>query len=78
MNAFDTHEVFNQATPFENVNLFACDPALIEALLREGGGAARQELDALGEKLGRAETYALARLANIHTPELQQFLGRGH
>ena len=73
MNAFDTHEVFNQATPFENVNLFACDPALVEALLREGGGAARQELDALGEKLGRAETYALARLANIHTPELQQF-----
>ena len=73
MNAFDTHEVFNQATPFENVNLFASDPALIEALLREGGGAARQELDALGEKLGRAETYALARLANIHTPELQQF-----
>ncbi|WFR77591.1 isovaleryl-CoA dehydrogenase [Janthinobacterium rivuli] len=73
MNAFDTHEVFNQATPFENVNLFACDPALIEALLREGGGAALQELDALGEKLGRAETYALARLANIHTPELQQF-----
>ncbi len=48
-------------------------PALIEALLREGGGAALQELDALGEKLGRAETYALARLANIHTPELQQF-----
>ncbi|MEG2961452.1 MAG: hypothetical protein RR860_02100, partial [Janthinobacterium sp.] len=51
MNAFDTHEVFNQATPFENVNLFASDPALIEALLREGGGAALQELDALGEKL---------------------------
>lgn len=73
MNAFDTHEVFNQATPFENVNLFACDPALIEALLREGGGAALRELDALGDKLGRAETYALARLANIHTPELQQF-----
>ncbi|MGK5075468.1 isovaleryl-CoA dehydrogenase [Janthinobacterium sp. ZB1P44] len=73
MNAFDTHEVFNQATPFENVNLFACDPALIEALLREGGGAALRELDALGDKLGRAETYALAHLANIHTPELQQF-----
>ena len=73
MNAFDTHEVFNQATPFENVNLFACDPALVEALLREGGGAARQELDALGERLGRAETYVLAREANRHGPELQQF-----
>ena len=73
MNAFDTHEVFNQATPFENVNLFACDPALAEALLREGGGAALQELDALGERLGRADTYALAREANRHGPELQQF-----
>jgi len=73
MNAFDTHEVFNQATPFENVNLFACDPALAEALLREGGGAALRELDALGERLGRADTYALAREANRHGPELQQF-----
>jgi len=73
MNAYDTHEVFNQATPFENVNLFACDPALIEAVLREGGGAALPELTALGEKLGCADTLALARLANIHTPQLQQF-----
>ena len=73
MNAFDTHEVFNQATPFENVNLFACDPALIEALLREGGGAALQQLDALGAQLGRADTYALAREANRQGPELQQF-----
>lgn len=40
MNPFDTHQVFNQAEPFENVNLFACDPALQQALRREGGGAA--------------------------------------
>ncbi|MFZ4874454.1 isovaleryl-CoA dehydrogenase [Janthinobacterium sp. Mn2066] len=73
MNAYDTHEVFNQATPFENVNLFSCDPALVEAVEREGGGAALPELAALGAQLGRAETLALARLANIHTPQLQQF-----
>ena len=26
MNRFDTHEVFNQAPPFGDVNLFRCDP----------------------------------------------------
>eukprot|EP01041_Mallomonas_annulata_P031168 gene31168-53429_t len=38
MPQYDTHEIFNQATPFENVNLFACDTALREGLAREGGG----------------------------------------
>ena len=73
MNACDTHEVFNQATPFENVNLFACDPVLQEALLREGGGAASAELELLGERLGSAELIALAHLANVHGPQLRQF-----
>ncbi|OYO29027.1 isovaleryl-CoA dehydrogenase [Janthinobacterium sp. PC23-8] len=73
MNACDTHEVFNQATPFENVNLFACDPVLQEALLREGGGAASAELELLGERLGSAELIALAHLANAHGPQLRQF-----
>jgi len=36
MNTFDTHEVSNTVAPFENVNLYAADPALQEALLREG------------------------------------------
>ncbi|HAT31520.1 MAG TPA: isovaleryl-CoA dehydrogenase [Janthinobacterium sp.] len=73
MNQFDTHEVFNQAPPFENVNLFDCDLALQEALRREGGGAAADSLHALGEKLGRAETQELARLANVHGPRLHNF-----
>jgi putative acyl-CoA dehydrogenase len=73
MNSFDTHEVFNQAAPFENVNLFACDPALQEALRREGGAAAEVALYALGERLGRAETLDLARLANQHAPRLIRF-----
>ena len=68
-----THDVFNQSTPFENVNLFACDPALQEALQREGGGAFLQQLHALGELLGRADMLALARLANVHGPQLQQY-----
>ena len=39
-SAFTTHEVLNQSPPFENVNLFTSDRALMEAVNREGGGAA--------------------------------------
>ena len=70
MNHYETHEVFNQAPPFENVNLFACDQALQEALLREGGAAAAHALHALGERLGRAEILDLGRQANLNPPRL--------
>lgn len=73
MNHFDTHEVFNQAPPFENVNLFACDTALREALEREGGGAAAAGLHALGARLGQAEVLDLGRQANINSPKLHNF-----
>jgi putative acyl-CoA dehydrogenase len=73
MNPFDTHEVFNQATPFADVNLFACDMALQEALAREGGGWAAGELAALGETLGSAEVLDLGRLANANPPRLVAF-----
>ena len=61
---FDTHQVRNTVAPLENFNLFTADPALREALLREGGAAQADALQALGEQLGRPETLDLARLAN--------------
>jgi putative acyl-CoA dehydrogenase len=73
MNEFDTHEVFNQAPPFADVNLFACDPALQEALVREGAGWAEPSVRALGEMLGRAATLDLGRLANANPPKLVNF-----
>jgi putative acyl-CoA dehydrogenase len=73
MDVFDTHEVFNQATPFADVNLFNCDPALQEALTREGGGWAQEQLSSLGARLGSAEIMDLARLANVNTPKLVSF-----
>jgi putative acyl-CoA dehydrogenase len=78
MNPFDTHEVRNTVAPFENINLYAADPALQEALLREGGGAAADSLHALGERLGRAEVLDLARLANQHSPKLHNFDRNGN
>jgi putative acyl-CoA dehydrogenase len=73
MNRFDTHEVFNQAAPFAGVNLYACDPALQEALAREGGAWAAGELRALGERLGAADILDLARLANANPPRLVNY-----
>ena len=70
MDGFDTHEVVNQASPFADVNLFACDLALQEALQREGGGWAAPHLAAFGERLGASDIQELARLANIHGPAL--------
>jgi putative acyl-CoA dehydrogenase len=73
MNPFDTHQVFNQAPPFADVNLYRCDTALQEALAREGGGWAAAQLDELGARLGAAETLELGRLANAHPPRLASF-----
>ncbi|WUR15881.1 isovaleryl-CoA dehydrogenase [[Empedobacter] haloabium] len=73
MNQFDTHEIFNQVTPFADVNLFTCDPALGEAVVREGAGAALPSLQALGARLGRAATLDLARQANRNEPVLHNF-----
>jgi putative acyl-CoA dehydrogenase len=73
MNRFDTHEVFNQATPFADVNLFRCDPALREGLEREGAAWAAGMLDVLGARLGASAVLDLARLANEFTPRLVSF-----
>jgi putative acyl-CoA dehydrogenase len=73
MNRFDTHEVFNQAAPFGDVNLFRCDPALREGLEREGAAWAGESLDQLGARLGSAAVLDLGRLANEFPPRLVNF-----
>jgi putative acyl-CoA dehydrogenase len=78
MQAFDTHEVRNTVAPFQDINLFAADPALQEALVREGAGDASASLHALGAELGKAETLDLARLANHYRPTLHNFDREGH
>jgi len=65
-----THEVFNQPPPFEDVNLYASDAGLIDAVEREGGGAAAVALGSFGQVAGSAEALERGRLANEHTPKL--------
>jgi putative acyl-CoA dehydrogenase len=74
-----THEVLNQVPPLTRD--VADDPALLEALRREGAGwVADGEggLHELGARAGSAETQELARLANEHPPVLRTHDRYGH
>jgi putative acyl-CoA dehydrogenase len=77
-SAFTTHEVLNQSPPFENVNLFTSDRTLMEAVDREGGGAAAGRLTAFGAKCGSAAAFERGRLANENPPRLKTFDSKGH
>ena len=77
MSSFATHEVSNQSTLFDDVNLFALDTALQEAVSREGGGEARGQLLAFGAKAGSREALEHGRLANEHLPKLRTHDGKG-
>jgi putative acyl-CoA dehydrogenase len=73
-----THEVFNQSPPFEDVDLFALDRPLMEAVAANGGAAARQELSEFGKRWGSAAMAARGRIANENTPKLRTFDARGN
>jgi putative acyl-CoA dehydrogenase len=77
MSAFDTHEVFNQSPPFQDVNLFTSDRALREAVEREGAGAAAGQLEAFGRICGSADALEQGRLANEYPPRLKIFDSKG-
>src|ERR1700728_4051032 len=77
-----THEVLNQVPPLTDYDV-ADDPALTEALQREGadggdGGDGSRELHELGERAGSAATQESARLANEHPPVLRTHDSRGN
>jgi putative acyl-CoA dehydrogenase len=74
---FATHEVLNQSPPFEDINLFMSDRALIEAVNREGGGGAVKRLEAFGAACGSAAAFDRGRLANECPPRLRAFDTKG-
>lgn len=76
--AFATHEVFNQSPPFEDVDLFAVDRPLVEAVRANGGAAAERELSEFGRHWGSAAMADRARLANEDTPKLRSFDAKGN
>jgi putative acyl-CoA dehydrogenase len=75
--SFVTHEVFNQSPPLQDVDLFALDRPLVEAVAMNQGGTAHAELSAFGQTWGSAEMAERGRLANENTPKLKSFDARG-
>ncbi len=73
-----THEVLNQPPPRGDQNLFTCDPALREALRREGAGGAERTAEEFGARVGSEEVRSWGVLANRHPPELQTHDRYGH
>src|SRR2546427_10992008 len=71
-------EVFNQPPPLEEYNLFAHDVPMQEALRREGGAWAEEQVSEFGALMGRAETIRLGELANRHPPVLRTHDRFGH
>lgn len=76
--SFATHEVFNQSPPFEDVDLFAVDRPLVEAVKANGGAAAERELSEFGKHWGSAAMADRGRLANENTPKLRTFDSKGN
>jgi putative acyl-CoA dehydrogenase len=63
--------VRNQPPPLHGFDPLACDPALVDAVHREGGGDALPTLKGLGEIVTSAEAREHARLADTHPPVLR-------
>ncbi|MGW4743795.1 acyl-CoA dehydrogenase family protein [Streptomyces sp. NPDC004290] len=72
-----THEVTNQAPPLTGYDVSA-DPALLEALRREGAGWAEAEVRELGATAGGEEAQEWGRLAERHSPVLHTHDRYGH
>src|SRR5436190_14551463 len=72
-----THEVFNQSPPLVDVDLFATDRPLLEAVAANGGAAAERELSEFGRHWGSAAMAERGRVANENTPKLRTFDSRG-
>lgn len=73
-----THDVFNQAQPFVDVNLFAGNLAMQDALRLHAPGLDTAPLHALGALAGSVEMQQHARLANVFTPQLKSHSRFGH
>lgn len=78
MSSFATHTVQNQAPCLEDYSLYDTDPALREAVQREGAQSWAGDLAAHGAWLGRAQTLAAGAEANRCPPRLLDYDRTGH
>lgn len=76
-HTWNTHDVLNQVDELTDFNLLEADPALAEALQRNGAARHIPALSRYAQQLGERATWELAEQANRHTPELHRFDARG-
>src|SRR3954470_7110899 len=76
-HGFETHDIFNQSPPYEDVDLFTSDRALRDAVQANGAGAEAAALADFGRQWGTAAMFDAARLANERTPTLKTFDTKG-
>src|SRR5688572_12903428 len=77
MTRSDGHEVPNQSPPFADVDLFAIDQGLQEAVSANGAGGEAAALGAFGRRWGSAGMFEQARLANEYSPRMKTFDPQG-
>ena len=70
-------EALNQSPPYVDIDLYASDRPLKEAIAANGGGGEAAALSAFGKRWGTAEMFELGRAANEHPPELKAFDAKG-
>jgi putative acyl-CoA dehydrogenase len=75
--AMRVEEVLNQSPPYVDIDLYARDRPLQEAIAANGGEHDAAGLSAFGKRWGTAEMFELARAANEHRPELKAFDAKG-
>jgi putative acyl-CoA dehydrogenase len=66
-----THDVFNQSTPWSDVNLFETNRPLRDALACHAPALQTRRLSALGAQAGSGQMQEHARLANVYRPQLK-------
>ena len=72
LETFRTHEVTNQSPPFQELNLFTTDRALLEAVAREGAAEAAGELAQFGAICGSADALEQAKSVPVDPEEETQ------
>ena len=73
----EADDPFNQSPPYVDVDLYASDPPLQDAVAANGGAGEAAALSAFGRRWGSAEMLELARQANENPPKLKTFDAKG-
>ena len=75
--AMRVEEVLNQSPPYVDIDLYASDRPLADAVAANGGARDAAALSAFGRHWGSAEMFELARAANEYPPQLKAFDPKG-